>query len=434
MNREVLRRLWILVRRRPGVGVALAALLAFVVWSVLPSHDGSKPRQPTSTSGTGASGPRLLSPDVQLQGEVTRLREEYGKLLNRFDELQKKLGEQKKGLGGDSKPGEPAGKPGDLSRIFGDVPRVPPTVPPRAVEPILPPQVSPPEPIAAPGPPRLTHFKIVEGPPPKPAAAPAPPVKMAHLPAGSFLSVTLLSGVYAPVRGSQPFPVLLHFNEAAFAPNRHRVAVERCVAIAKAVGTVRGSQPFPVLLHFNEAAFAPNRPRVAVERCVAIAKAVGDYVSGRAILQLDQLSCTLPDGRVFTTPLAGWVSGPDGVFGVPGEVIEHTGSFLAKVALSAFIQGGAAGLAQAGTTITTTPLGGTQTTVVGNTAQFAALQGLATTAERMSRFFERQLETLVPVIFVRAGTTGAAVIQNGVTLEGLPLVQTAEDSPWRTLD
>ena len=273
---------------------------------------------------------------------------------------------------------------------------MPPTAPPRAAEPILPPQVRPPEPIA-PGPPRLTHFKIVDGPlpTPKPAAAPAPSIKMAHLPAGSFLSVTLLSGVYAPVRGGQPFPVLLHFNEAAFAPNRHRVPVERCVAIAKAVG---------------------------------------DYVSRRATLQLDHLSCTLPDGRVFTTPLAGWVNGPDGVFGVPGEVIEHTGSFLAKVALSAFIQGGAAGLAQAGTTITTTPLGGTQTTVVGNTAQFAALQGLATTAERMSRFFERQLETLVPVIFVRAGITGAAVIQNGVTIEGLPLAQTAADSPWRTLD
>jgi len=146
------------------------------------------------------------------------------------------------------------------------------------------------------------------------------------------------------------------------------------------------------------------------------------------------LSCTLPDGRAFTTPLAGWVSGPDGVFGIPGEVIEHTGSFLAKVALSAFIQGGAAGLAQAQTTITTTPLGGTQTSVAGNTAQFAALQGLATTAERMARFFERQLETLVPVIFVRAGTAGAAVIQNGVTIEGLPVVQTAGDSPWRTLD
>jgi len=391
MNREVLRRLWILIRQRPGVGLALAALLAFVVWSVLPSHDGPKPRQPTSTNGTGPNGPRLLSPDVQLQGEVNRLREEYGKLLNRFDELQKKLDAQKKGPAGDSKPGEPAEKPGDLSRLFGDVPRVPP----RTTEPMLPRQVRPPEPIAAPGPPRLTHFKIVEGPPTKPAPAPASPVKMAHLPAGSFLSTTLLSGVYAPVRGSQPFPVLLHFNEAAFAPNRHRVPVERCVAIAKAVG---------------------------------------DYVSRRAILQLDQLSCTLPDGRVFTTPLAGWVSGPDGVFGVPGEIIEHTGSFLARVALSAFIQGGAAALAQSGTTITTTPLGSTQTTVVGNTAQFASLQGLATTAERMSRFFERQLEVLVPVIFVRAGTTGAAVIQNGVTIEGLPTVQMAGDSPWRTLD
>ena len=385
MSREVLRRLWILVRQRPGVGLALAALLAFVVWSVLPGQEGTRLRQPTpGSNGADRDGPRLLSPDVQLQGEVSRLREEYGKLLNRFEDLQKKVdNQQKKG-------------PGDLSRLFGDVPRVPPTAPPRTAEPVPPPQVRPPAPIAAPAPPRLTRFKIVEGTPPsKPAAPPAPPAKMVHLPAGSFVSTTLLSGVYAAVRGSQPFPVLLHFNEAAFAPNRHRVPVERCIAIAKAVG---------------------------------------DYVSRRAILQLDQLSCTLPDGRVFTTPLAGWVSGPDGVFGIPGEIIEHTGSFLAKVALSAFIQGGAAGLAQAGTTVTTTPLGGTQTTVVGNTAQFAALQGLATTAERMSRFFERQLETLVPVIFVRAGTTGAAVIQNGVTIEGLPTVQTAGDSPWRTLD
>src|SRR6058998_30074 len=132
MNREVLRRLWILVRQRPGVGLALAALLAFVVWSVLPSQDGSKPRQPASTSGTGPNAPRLLSPDVQLQGEVSRLREEYGKLLNRFDELQKKLDAQKKGPG-DSNPGSPAETPGELSRIFGDVPRVPP----RTAEPML---------------------------------------------------------------------------------------------------------------------------------------------------------------------------------------------------------------------------------------------------------------------------------------------------------
>lgn len=397
MSREILRRLWSLIRQRPGVGLALAALLAFVIWSVLPSRDGTRPRQPTPDSAD-SNRPRLLSPDVQLQGEVHRLREEYGKLLNRFEELQKKIDDQqKKGPVGAPKPGEPVGKPGDLSRMFGDVPRVPPTVPPRPAEPIPPPQARPPEPTAAPAPPRLARFKIVEGPlpPPKPAATPAPRVKMAHLPAGSFLSTTLLSGVYAPVRGSQPFPVLLHFNEAAFAPNRHRVPVERCVAIAKAVG---------------------------------------DYVSRRAILQLDQLSCTLPDGRVFTTPLAGWVSGPDGVFGIPGEIIEHTGSFLAQVALSAFIQGGAAGLAQAQTTVATTPLGGTQTTIGGNTAQFAALQGLATTAERMSRFFERQIETLVPVIFVRAGATGAAVIQNGVTIEGLSIAETAGDSPWRTLD
>src|SRR5207247_1407702 len=134
---------------------ALAALLAFVIWSVLPSQEGPKPRQPESPSSTGANALRLLSPEVQLQGEVTRLREEYGKLLNRFDELQKKLDEQKKGPAGDSKPG-PAKTPEELSRLFGDVPRVPP----RAAEPMLPPQVRTPESIALPRPPRLTPFKM----------------------------------------------------------------------------------------------------------------------------------------------------------------------------------------------------------------------------------------------------------------------------------
>jgi hypothetical protein len=406
VNTEVLRRFGRLVRQRPTVGLGVAGLLLIIVWGVLPSRSDPAPKRGEAAATAGKDAPRLLSPDVQQQGEVHRLREEVGRLHQTLQDLRQQLDKDKA-----PRPAPPTKSPDDLGRLFGDVPRVPPaSAPPRPAAPpvdvrAVPPAAEPPAPMlpplpAPPPPPRLTHFKFkTEGAvaAPAKAPAPAPAVRTVHLPAGSFVSATLLSGVYAPVRGTQPLPVLLHFNEAAYAPNRYRVPVDRCVAIAKAVG---------------------------------------DYVSRRAILQLDQISCTLPSGRVFTTPIAGWMNGPDGLFGVPGEIIEHTGPFLAKVALSAFIQGGAAGLAQAEATITTTPLGGTQHTVTGNTAQYAALSGLSTTAERMARFFERQVESLVPVIFVKAGATGAVAIQSSVTIEGLSLVEVADagESPWQHLD
>ena len=395
MNRETLRRVGTLFRQRPGVAIAMGALLAFIVWMMFPTSEPTQPTTPTTTA-PGTTPPRLLSPEVQLHGEVQRLREDYGNLLKRLEDIQKMIEGQRR---------SPEARPPEARPTFPEVPRVPPA-PPRSETIPLPPLSTPavptpatpvPPAAPAPAPPRLTHFKTaeVEKPPPKLAVAPASPERWVHLPAGSFLSATMLSGVYAPVRGSQPLPVLLHFDEAAL---------------------------------------GPNRTRVPIERCVAVAKAVGDYVSSRAVIQLDTMSCTLPNGRVFTTPLTGWANGADGVLGIPGEVREHTGSFLAKTALSAFIGGGAAGLAQAQATITTTPLGGSQTVITGSAPQFAALQGLAATAERMARFFERQIETLVPVIVVPAGSRGAVVIQNGVTIEGLPVTHIAGESPWRTLD
>ena len=82
-------------------------------------------------------------------------------------------------------------------------------------------------------------------------------------------------------------------------------------------------------------------------------------------------------------------------------------------------------------------LGNTTTTITGNEALYGALSGFANTANRMAAFYERQLESLVPAVYVPNGLTGSAVIQGGVTLDGVGiehlLAQTG-GAPWRGLD
>ncbi|MFQ5945141.1 MAG: TraB/VirB10 family protein [Anaerolineae bacterium] len=385
---EVLQRLWSRIRQRPLLGLLIVGFAVLLLWSLW-AAESPEPPEPRSALGTREPGPRLLSPEVELRAAIHRLHEDSARLRNEVGNLRTTVEEMQRARLRSEPP------PEALSRLFRDRPH--PTPAPEPPPPLPAPQPTEPPPTAtptpSPEPARLTKFDIANAEPPPPP--PAPKTRAAHLPAGSFLSATLLSGVYAPVQGAQPLPVLLHFNEPAH---------------------------------------GPNRSRIALERCFAIARAVGDYASRRALLQLDQLSCTLPDGRSFSAPIAGWVNGEDGVLGIPGTLIERSGPFLARVALAAFLQGGAAGLAQAQSTITTTPLGGQQTIVSGNTAQFAALQGLSSTAERMARFYARQLEGLVPVVFVPAGRRAAAVVQNGVTITGLAVSETQGDSPWISLD
>jgi len=198
---------------------------------------------------------------------------------------------------------------------------------------------------------------------------------------------------------------------------------------------VRQQNPLPVLLHLDEAPVGPNASRVPIQGCFAIARAVGEDLSVRATLQLDSLSCILPDGRAFSRALAGWVAGEDGILGIKGRLIQREGQLLARVALAGFLQGAASALAQAQTTVTQNTVGGITTQVTGNAAQYAALSGLSQTASRMASFYERQIERLVPAIFVESGRKGHAVVQTGLTVEGYSVDAIASaGAPWRPLD
>ena len=55
----------------------------------------------------------------------------------------------------------------------------------------------------------------------------------------------------------------------------------------------------------------------------------------------------------------------------------------------------------------------------------------------MAAFYERQLESLVPAVYVPSGLAGSAVIQGGVTLDGVTVDQLTGrggHSSWAGLD
>ena len=199
-----------------------------------------------------------------------------------------------------------------------------------------------------------------------------------YLPLGSFVKCTLLTGVYAPA------------NE---------------------------NNPLPVLISVDEAFYGPNNSKVPLKGAFAIGKAIGDVVSKRAIIQIVSLSMVLPDGKVFEHEAnLGYLADDDGHLGIQGEVIYNTGKQMGLNFLSGFLAGGAEALSQAETSTVVGAYGQASRNVTGDTGRYAMFSGLAKSAEGMSGYYQKQLETMIPAVKIEAGKSVIFVIQKGVQI------------------
>ena len=208
-----------------------------------------------------------------------------------------------------------------------------------------------------------------------------PERRYVYLPLGSFVKCTLLTGVYAPA------------NE---------------------------NNPLPVLISVDEAFYGPNNSKVPLKGAFAIGKAIGDVVSKRAIIQIVSLSMVLPDGKVFEHEAnLGYLADDDGHLGIQGEVIYNTGRQMGLNFLSGFLAGGAEALSQAETSTVVGAYGQASRNVTGDTGRYAMFSGLAKSAEGMSGYYQKQLETMIPAVKIEAGKSVIFVIQKGVQIEGL---------------
>ena len=202
-----------------------------------------------------------------------------------------------------------------------------------------------------------------------------------YLPAGSFVSGTLLTGVYAPSEASNPLPVLVRLKEAFY---------------------------------------GPNDTRIPLEGAFAVGKASGDLVSERALVQICTLSAVLPGGQAFEHKgNIGYLTDASGQLGLKGLIVHNTGGQLAMSFMTGFTGGASQAMADAQTTTVVSDSGRMARNVTGNRAKNAGFQGLAQSAAQMSKYYEDQLGHIVPAVKVDAGVDVYFIILEGVAVYGL---------------
>lgn len=250
---------------------------------------------------------------------------------------------------------------------------------------------------AVPEPPALPRLQKVTLPAAKREAEIRAQKDEVRIPAGSFAEATLLTGVYAPTEGGA----------------------------------------HPIQMRLDLAWVGPNRSRVPIQGAFLVAKAQGDANSTRAVIQLDRLSYVRKDGQVVEVPVNGYVADQDGVMGLAGQYVWRVREAATLAALTGAASAAADAAAQRETVTQLNPLGGSTSLVTGDIGKFALARGASRAADEVGKIITRRLDEIVPAIFVPNGKRLTVVLIDGVTLEGLQVVEVKNEtskSPYAGLD
>ena len=203
-----------------------------------------------------------------------------------------------------------------------------------------------------------------------------------YLPAGSFASVRLLSGVDAPTGGEGV------------------------------------SNPIPVLLRVMTDGTLPNFFSSNVSSCHIVAAAHGSISSERAHILLTKLSCVLLNGDIIETDLNGYVAGEDGKAGLRGRLVSKQGTLIARSLLSGLASGFGRTLQQQSQQLATSPLGAVTTVNPNQVLQAGAGAGISNALEKVADYYLQRANELYPIIEVAANRAGEAIL-----IDGTPLTQ-----------
>jgi conjugal transfer pilus assembly protein TraB len=364
-------------RQHPGIVALLVALGSLVgYWQLQPSRPPTtRPIPATAQPFTGT-----LPAQVSLESALATVQRENEHLKQILAEQQRTLARLERDQ--QTRQQDAAAQARQLEATLqqalatADLARRPPPAPASATAPVRPPAPLKPPPVL-----RILRPAKEPAAVPVPMAPTVPAPPWVQLPAGSFVRGRLLTGLFA---------------------------------------TTHAGGALPALFVVREAFTGPNQTAIPLQGCLALGKAQADLASLRAIVQLTTLACVWPDGRTFEQPVAGYVTGRDGTLGLPGRLEQRAGAYLGRTFLASLVAGAAEAFAAAERTVHITPLGGSQSAITGDTGKYAAFSALATASARVADFYLAQAEQLLPVVWVASGQDVQLVLQQGVTLEGLP--------------
>ena len=201
------------------------------------------------------------------------------------------------------------------------------------------------------------------------------------IPAGSFTSGILLSGLDAPTGGKAR------------------------------------SSPHPVLIRLTDLTILPNKFYSDIKSCFVIGEGYGDLSSEKAYIRLNTLSCVKEDTSILERKIEGYVSGEDGKIGLRGRVVSKQGALLARTLVAGFLEGAGRILQYQGTTIGISPLGATQTVEPGKVAQVSMYSGAAEAAKKLADFYMKLVNETFPVVEINAGRKVEIIFLKKVNLE-----------------
>lgn len=200
------------------------------------------------------------------------------------------------------------------------------------------------------------------------------------LPAGSFVSANLISGLIAPT-------------------------------------SLQGiNNPVPALFKIYGNAKMPNEKYMDLSGCFILAESRANLSSETVSFRLKTLTCTKDDGDVIEKNVDGYITGENGMEGMAGRVVSKQGALLARAFLGEFASGIGDTIENSGT-ISSITGGGIINQVNPNKAlQTSIAKGFGNSFNTLGNFYKSMAKEMVPVIEINAGRQVNIIFTNSINL------------------
>lgn len=268
--------------------------------------------------------------------------------------------------------------------------------------------------------------------PPSYQSAPGTPagqaaMAAAGMPGGRGSEVSLVSfgegtsGTGSPVpKGNTVFT-----DSANYLPPNSIAVAKVIVGVDAAAGVQSQTDPLPVVLRITGPARSVyDNGRLLttnIAGCLVNGAARGDLSSEKVYVKLQRMTCPQPNGRYAVSDVKGFIAF-GGKTGVRGRVVSREGSLIGQ----AFLAGLAGGFGRGFSANTNSILQGTNVNVNGQRQKLGAgeiLQGglgegVATSADTVSKYLIERAEQYQPVIEMPTGIDVEIVFLEGVFING----------------
>lgn len=204
----------------------------------------------------------------------------------------------------------------------------------------------------------------------------------------------------------------------SFVPAGTFVKVSLLSGVDASCGVTDTADPRPVLLRLNDDGNMPRAFKGDLKDCRILGAATGDLSSERVYIRARTLTCIERETEeVLEIPIQGYVTGGDGKVGIRGEVVSRAAEFLEYGFLSGMISGLSnvltplSQMASSPMQALSQPVGSGPSNK--DRLKMAAGSGAENALNRLSQYYIDRAEQVQPVIQIAAGIKGELIVQEG---------------------